>query len=459
MRPADYLRTVPLFAGLSADDLDRLCRDAEEIDLGPGEALFDEGDDGARAFVIASGDIEIMKHSPGRDVLLAVRHAGEVIGEMALLEDAPRMASARARHASHLIAISKKQLDELLDTSSSAARAMFEVLLTRWRETEARLRQADKMAQLGTLTAGLAHELNNPAAAVASAADELPAAVERYAAARADAAAAPSPAVAALVERVVAGSGAAVELNALDRADAEAAIEDWLRDHGIDDPWDHSGTLVAAGIDGAALESLGVPDESLGAVVSLITAAAGTHDLIGQIGRGAHRVFEIVRAMKSYSFLDQAPVQEVDVASGMDDTLLLLASKLKDVKVVRDFEDLPRIQAYGSELNQVWTNLIDNAIDAITEGGGSTITVRTRHQPPVAVVEIEDDGAGIPDDVLPRIFDAFYTTKPPGKGTGQGLGIVYGIVVHRHGGSIDVAETRPGKTVFRVELPLAGPPA
>ncbi len=458
MRPADHLRTVPLFAGLPDEDLDRLCRDAEEIDLGPGDDLFAEGDHGDRAFVIASGDIEIMKHSPGRDVLLAVRHAGEVIGEMALLEDAPRMASARARSATHLIGISKKQLDVLLDTSNSAARAMFEVLLARWRETEARLRQADKMAQLGTLTAGLAHELNNPAAAVASAADELPAAVERYAATRQAAAGLPA-SVAALVDTVVAGRGDAAEMSALDRADAEAAIEEWLSAHGVDDPWDHSGPLVAAGLDGAALEALGVADESLAGAVSLIAAAVATHDLIAQIGRGAHRVFEIVRAMKSYSFLDQAPVQEVDVAAGIDDTLLLLAAKLRDLKVVRDYQELPRLQAYGSELNQVWTNLIDNAIDAIADGGGSTITVRTRLEPPVAVVEIEDDGAGIPDDVLPRIFDAFYTTKPPGKGTGQGLGIAYGIVVNRHGGSIEVAESRPGRTVFRVELPLEGPPA
>jgi signal transduction histidine kinase len=456
---ADRLRSVPLFAGLSDADLDRLCGEAEEIHLPGGGQLFAEGDAGERAFVITDGEIEIVKHSPGRDVLLAVRHAGEVIGEMALLEDAPRMATARARSSSHLISIRKRQLDDLIDTSNSAARAMFGVLLTRWRETEAKLRQADKMAQLGTLTAGLAHELNNPAAAVSRAADDLDAAIEEYAAARQRLGDRDTPVgVGEALDRIQAGARN-TPMTALDRSDAEGAVEDWLREHSVLDPWDLAGPLVAAGFGPAALDSLGLDDEDIAQVVGLLAAAIAVHDLVRQVTRGAQRVFEIVRAMKSYAFLDRAPIQDVQIAAGIDDTLLLLGSKLRDISVVRDFADLPDIPAYGSELNQVWTNLIDNAIDAIADGGGSTITVRTRLEPPVAVVEVEDDGAGIPPDVLPRIFDAFYTTKPPGKGTGQGLDISYGIVVHRHGGDIRVTESGTGKTVFRVEIPLAGPPS
>ena len=237
MNPTDRLRTVPLFAGLTEDDLARLCRDAEEISLSAGDRLFAEGDDGDQAFVIAEGDVEIMKHSPSRDVLLAVRHAGEVIGEMALLENAPRMATARARTDATLIGIRKQQLDGLLDTSNSAARAMFGVLLTRWRETEARLRQSDKMAQLGTLTAGLAHELNNPAAAVSSAADELGAAVEAYAAARQEAARLGIPeAVSTLLTEIEASGGARVRLDAIDRSDAESAVEAWLDGRPVAEP-------------------------------------------------------------------------------------------------------------------------------------------------------------------------------------------------------------------------------
>jgi len=458
MNPTDRLRTVPLFAGLTEDDLARLCRDAEEISLSAGDRLFAEGDDGDQAFVIAEGDVEIMKHSPSRDVLLAVRHAGEVIGEMALLENAPRMATARARTDATLIGIRKQQLDGLLDTSNSAARAMFGVLLTRWRETEARLRQSDKMAQLGTLTAGLAHELNNPAAAVSSAADELGAAVEAYAAARQEAARLGIPeAVSTLLTEIEASGGARVRLDAIDRSDAESAVEAWLDGRPVAEPWRLAPALVSIGVGPERLDRLGLTDEAIEPMLALVAAAVVTHDLIHQVALGAHRVFEIVRAMKSYAFLDRAPVQDVDIAAGLDDTLLLLGSKLRDVTMVRDYADLPRIPAYGSELNQVWTNLIDNAIDAVAEGG-STITVRTRLEAPVAVVEIEDDGSGIPAEVLPRVFDAFFTTKPPGHGTGQGLDISYGIVVHRHGGDIRVAETRPGRTVFRVEIPLKGPP-
>lgn len=458
MTPADRLRTVPLFSALSDDDLERLCGDAEEITVAAGGSLFAEGEAGDMAFVISSGDVEIVKQSPGRDVLLAVRHAGDVIGEMALLEDAPRMATARARTDTTLIAIRKAQLDALLDTSNSAARAMFGVLLTRWRETEARLRQADKMAQLGTLTSGLAHELNNPAAAVARAADDLSEAIETYAAARQATVDRVPPQVGAILDRVRGGDPTGRVLGALDRSDAEAAVEAWLADHHIEDPWRLSGPLVASGIDPAELDALRLDDDTLSAMVSLIVSATTIHDLTAQIDRGARRVFEIVRAMKSYSFLDRAPVQDVDIASGIDDTLLLLGSKLGDLRVVRDYADLPPVPAYGSELNQVWTNLIDNAIDAITAGGGSTITVRTRLEPPSVVIEVEDDGPGIPPNVLPRIFEAFFTTKAPGKGTGQGLDISYGIVVHRHGGDLTVVESRPGRTVFRVEIPLAGPP-
>ncbi|MFH1103354.1 MAG: ATP-binding protein [Actinomycetota bacterium] len=460
MKPSDRLRTVPLFAALTDDDLDRLCRDAEEIRLGAGDRLFAEGDRGDRAFVISDGDVEIVKQSPGRDVLLAVRHPGEVIGEMALLEDAPRMASARARTDATLITIEKRQLDALLDTSSSAARAMFDVLLSRWRQTEARLRQADKMAQLGTLTAGLAHELNNPAAAVARAAGDLSGAIEEYAgAAHAAAEAGVPPPVAALLDRIRAGASGSTQLGALERADAESAVESWLEGRSVAEPGRGAGPLVAAGLDPAALDDLAITGPAVEAMVSLIVASVTVGDLVRQVNLGAQRVFEIVRAMKSYAFLDRAPVQDVNIATGIDDTLLLLGSKLRDVTVVRDYADLPPVPAYGSELNQVWTNLIDNAIDAITEGGGTTITVRTRVEGPLAVVEVEDDGPGIPPEVLPRVFDAFYTTKAPGKGTGQGLDISYGIVVHRHGGDIRVTETHPGRTVFRVEIPLAGPPS
>ena len=456
MNVVERLATIPLFAGLSPEDLERLCMGSKEVEIPKGSQLFAEGDPGGEAYVITAGEVEIIKKSVGRDVLLAVRHEGDVIGEMSLLEDAPRMATARARTDAGAITIPRDSLDEVLSTSQTALRALFEVLLERRRQNEKSLQQGEKMAQLGTLSAGLAHELNNPAAAVQRAATALDAAVEAYAMARAGLGRELAPEVAALLA-IVADTSARPTLDTLARSDAEAALEDWLEKAGVPEPWICSPTLVAAGIDSAALEKVNPAD--LRAVVKLLVASGNAHELTFQVAEGSRRVSEIVLAMKSYTFLDQAPVQQVDVMRGIENTLLIMRTKIGDIKIMREYgAEVPAIPAYGSELNQVWTNLIDNAVDAIREGGGSKITVRSRVESEWVVVEIEDDGPGIPEDIKPRIFDSFFTTKAPGKGTGLGLDISYGIVVNRHAGDI-VVDSEPGRTTFRVYLPIAGPPS
>jgi signal transduction histidine kinase len=246
------------------------------------------------------------------------------------------------------------------------------------------------------------------------------------------------------------------QLDALSRSDAEAALEAWLEQAGVAEPWVCAPTLVAAGVTADALA--GAAGADLGEVVALLVAAGNAHDLLFQITEGSRRVFEIVSALKSYSFLDRAPVQQVDVVRGIEDTLMIMKSKLRDLTITRQYRPIPEIPAYGSELNQVWTNLIDNAAYAISEGGGSTITLRTGTEGEWVVVEVEDDGPGIPAEVKHRIFDSFFTTKPPGKGSGLGLDITYGIVVNRHGGDITV-DSQPGRTTFKVLLPVAGPPS
>lgn len=455
MNIVDRLATVPLFAGLTREDLENLCRGSREVDIPKGEMLFAEGDPGGEAYVITGGEIEIIKKSIGRDVLLAVRHEGDVIGEMSLLEDSPRMATARARTQSGAIAIPRDRLSELLAGSPSALRALFEVLLARRRQNEASLQQSERMAQLGTLTAGLAHELNNPASAVNRAAEALESAVEGYARARAALGREMPSGVAALLA-MASDPRSRPQLDALARSDAEAELEQWLDTAGIAEPWVCSPALVAAGVTADALTA--VEGADLKDVVALLVAAGNAHDLLFQIVEGSRRVFEIVSAMKSYSYLDRAPVQQVDVMRGIEDTLLIMRTKIGDIKIRREYGEVPAFPAYGSELNQVWTNLIDNAVYAVNEGGGSTITVRTGVESEWVVVEIEDDGPGIPPEVKQRIFDSFFTTKPPGKGTGLGLDISYGIIVNRHGGDITV-DSEPGRTTFRVSLPIAGPPS
>ena len=209
------------------------------------------------------------------------------------------------------------------------------------------------------------------------------------------------------------------------------------------------------GYEASELESLAVSfsSEQLPAVAGWLNSSFTVHNVMAEVGQGAERISEIVKALKGYSYLDQAPVQNVDLHEGLDNTLLILRSKLTSGIVVRReyASDLPKIEAYGSELNQVWTNLIDNAADAL-EGQGE-ITIRTRTDGDQVVVEIEDNGPGIPAEVQPRIFDSFFTTKPPGKGTGLGLDISYKIVVEKHRGDIQL-DSKPGKTQFQVSLPL-----
>ncbi len=457
----EFLKHVPLFAGLPESDLDQLCEAVEEVRLPAGKQLFAEGSHGDRAYIIKEGQLEVVKTSAGHDVLLAVQGPPQVIGEMALLENQPRMAAVRARTDAVLLAITKEQLDRLLATSPSAARAMFYTVLARWRSTEAMLRQNEKMAQLGTLTAGVAHELNNPAAAVKRGADQLQDAWLGLVRAQAKAGEAHlSGTQWETLERLLreaqerpAGS---LRLSALDRSDREAALEEWLDKRGVEDPWELAPTLVEMGYDDAVLAKIGeqFQPEQTGAAVGWLAASYGLRSLILGIGVGAGRISDIVKALKSYSYLDQAPVVAVDIHEGLENTLLILGHKLRShVTVKREYaSSLPKIEAYGSELNQVWTNILDNAADAIGERDG-TITIRTRQEDGWVAVDIEDDGPGIPEEVQPRIFDAFFTTKPPGQGTGLGLNISYNIVVHKHRGAIKVT-SKPGKTCFQIRLPM-----
>ncbi|MFN2106188.1 MAG: sensor histidine kinase [Candidatus Promineifilaceae bacterium] len=329
-------------------------------------------------------------------------------------------------------------------------------------QQEATLRQNEKLATLGKLSAGMAHELNNPAAATKRGAAQL---LDRIAAMQdvhlklgsLDLSGEQQALLMSLNEKARLSAKQPSDLDSLARSDREYELESWLEDKGIEDAWEYAPELVDFGFTEEDLGQLAdaFTPEQLSAVFAWLDSTFSVYGLLEEIGEGAARISDLVKALKSYSYLDQAPVQMVNIHDGLDSTLVILRSKLKgNVNVRREYDpDLPLVEASGGELNQVWTNLIDNAIDAVGEEGA--ITIRTSHDDRWVNVEIEDNGEGISEATLPHIFDPFFTTKEPGKGTGMGLNISHNIVVQQHNGRLDV-ESQPGRTVFQIRIPRNG---
>jgi signal transduction histidine kinase len=322
------------------------------------------------------------------------------------------------------------------------------------------LRQSERLATLGRLSAGMAHELNNPAAAARRAAEHLRSPIVRLERAQhtlgaTDLSSAQRDRIAQIEKEAEKWAKKPTSLDPSERSDLEQGMEDWLDRIGIEDPWELAPTFVTMGLCVAELENLTKSfDLSVTPVViDYISSKFTAYMLLEEIRDATRRVSEIVKALKGYSFMDQAPIQSVDVREGLNDTLVMLSGRLRDrINVDFDFaEDLPVIQGYGSELNQVWTNLIDNAISAV--GGKGALQLKAYRSEDWVVVEVADTGAGIPIEAQEKIFDPFYTTKAPGEGTGLGLNISHGIVVEKHRGQISV-DSKPGATRFTVKLPI-----
>jgi signal transduction histidine kinase len=455
----ELLRRVPLFAELSDEDLSAIADGAEAVEVAAGHVLAGEGEPGDALFVIVSGELQVVKRSRTTDVPIAVVGPGEIVGEMAIFEALPRMASVRAVSQTRVIRIGRDVIIDLLSTRPSATLSMLRTVMGRLRSTEAMLREREKLAALGTLSAGLAHELNNPAAAVQRSAALLQEGLDRWAAATAALGTVVddrehAALVAGLGAEVARHAGAQAPLDPLDASDRAWELETFLVERGVTDAGELAPVLVTGGWDRADLERIeaAFAGDALGRVVTWVAAGSSVHALVDEVATGAARISEIVKAVKEYSFMDQAPVQRVDIRTGLDNTLVILRPKLKaGISIVREYQpDLPEIEAFGSELNQVWTNILDNAIDAM--GGNGQIRIRALARGTDVVVEICDDGPGMPPEVRERIFEPFYTTKPPGSGTGLGLHISHNVVA-RHGGRINV-RSRPGETCFEVALPM-----
>ena len=421
MTPGEALRATQLFADLPDDELSELVDLCELRQLTAAECLIEEGTDGEAFFVIVDGELEVTKRSGEGELPLARLGPGGVVGEMAVIEGRPRNASVTAVGPAWVLRVPSAALLRVLERPASSL-AILRTVMQRLRSTEGLLREREKLAGLGTLAAGLAHELNNPAAAAIRSVRALSNAID-ITEAHPDA---PPP------------TDAAPPRSALERADRTEEIAAILGDH------DAATALVDAGWTAGALAAL--PSS----VQEQLAADASVHQLLAELGMAIERISEIVAAVKGYAYLDQAPVQRVDVSVGLEQTLVILRHRLRDITVIRELaDDLPEIEAYGSELNQVWTNLIDNAIAAMD--GRGTLSIGAVRAGDGVRVTICDSGAGIAEGIRERMFEPFATTKPPGEGTGLGLHISHDVVA-RHGGRIEV-ESVPGNTCFAVILP------
>lgn len=460
MSDLSALFEMPLFSGLPEERRAWLRANLDEYHLKMGEILMREGQRVTHQFVLLDGEIVTEKMVGGRQVFDDRRPAPTSIAETSLLADMPLPLTFTAATDCFLVALPEPVVRTLLNECESFSRHIFRSIYARISAYDAFILNGEKLAALGRLSAGLAHELNNPAAAVARAADGLRESLDnmREATRALVVSAIPADVVDMLngwASRAVPAADTTPQA-ALRQSEAESMLTDWLAAHGLAKPWLIAPQLAVAGFMPDDLEPVAarVTPEQFDAGVRWLAATLELRSLGNQAWIGAGRISEIVKAMKDYSYMDQAPLQEVDIHSGIEDTLTIMRHKLKQgVTVNRDYDRmLPHVPVYGSELNQVWTNLIDNAVDAMD--GNGELTIRSRLEGSFAVIEIMDTGSGIPDDIVARLFEPFFTTKPLGKGNGLGLHIAYRTVVQRHNGTISVA-SRPGETKFKVCLPLA----
>ena len=465
MTTLEELRQVPLFRGLTDEELREVLVEGSEEFIEAGEVGGREGEPVDHLYVILEGEFRWSKKVDGGEVVMNTYGSGEFFAEVPLLLGKPFLATWRALADSRVFALPNEIFRRMLTIHPTFSNTVLEMLAQRIQVLYSVSQQREKLSSLGTLAAGLAHELNNPASASRRAAGRLRDSLENRrslgmrltrAAARGEI----RPAQVDALERIVneaLGRDKALALNSLERSDLEEEVARWLEDRDVEEAWDLSPTLVGAGLGIVDLNLVeaAVPPGTLADALGYLEAVLDSARLVDEIDASSMRISNLVATMEGYSYMDRAPTQEVDVNEGLDNTLAILRYRLAGIEVERDYEEsLPRITAHGGELNQVWTNLIDNAVDAVADGDMTgRIRLRTSQERDRLLVEISDNGPGIPEEIQDRIFEPFFTTKDVGKGAGFGLDVSYRIVVGRHGGDIRI-DSKPGDTRFQVRLPM-----
>jgi signal transduction histidine kinase len=463
----DELRRIPLFEDLPDDALREVAGQGLEKFVPAGEVNGREGEPVEHLYVILEGDLRITKEATGGEVVINTYTPGAFFAEVPLLAGSPFLATGRALTDCRLFLIPDDLFRHLLTEHSSFGSKILKAMAERVQILQSVTGQRERLTSLGTLAAGLAHQLNNPAAAARRSAEDLREDLDKLRSAglrlarAATAGRLTSEALDALELAIDApGRAEATVLDELERSQREEDVAFWLEESGVPEGWTLAPSLVSAGLgvtDLLPIVEAVPPDLHLDAL-RYLEATLDSAALVDEVEGSALRISGIVQTMEGYSYMDRAPIQEVDVNGSLDDTLAVLGHRLDGIEVLRDYDPgLPRITAYGGELNQVWTNLIDNAIDAVSPSEASgRLTLRTGCERDRVLVEVTDDGPGIPPENHARIFEPFFSTKDVGHGTGLGLDVSYRIVVGRHGGDIHVV-SEPGETRFEVRLPVDGP--
>ncbi len=458
----EELRVVDLFDELDDEQLGVWAASAETRTVAAGEVLVEQDEPSRGLWLLLEGSVESLVVADGRSERIGHQEAPTWMGAIAALTEAPVGVEIRAATGGRVALIPPERFVELALATPSVHRKVMQRVGPVLSRLSAREQHRERLAALGTMAAGLAHELNNPAAAANRAASDLIEAIKAIGTAlgafveagveREDA-----EKLLGLQREALDRAATCTALDALDAADEEDAMRNRLEDLGVADAWRLAEPLARARVDDAWLEQVAqLAGPATDAALRWVAASLTARTLAAELKDSTERMGALVGAVKSYAYMDRGGLVEADVHEGLETTLVVLGHKLKHtrIEIVRDYDrELPKLTVHGSELNQVWTNLLDNAIDALGETG--TITIGTRIDGPCILVDVADDGPGIPEELRARVLEPFFTTKEAGRGTGLGLDTARRIVEERHTGTLGF-DTGPEGTTFHVWLPLKG---